>query len=183
MRFFPQNLRYLRKLAGLSQQALAKNVDLNRGNIASYEKGAAEPNIANLLKITRFFKVDLVDFLDRDLSESQIEEKIKVNGNASNGVNIQVEKETLKDLFDEHFSNDDSLNSTQIFGERLMNLLKILNGFREYHRFRVSKYKDPSPEMQAFFLDYERSLDITEEAIDIGRQLLRKYLELTETPK
>ena len=182
MRYFPQNLRHLRKLAGLSQEALAKNVDLNRGNIASYEKGAAEPNIANLLKITRFFQVDLVDFLDKDLSNSNIDERMDVQKSAQNNVDIQMQKESLKDLFEEHLSDDTHLNSTQVFGERLINLSKILSGFREYHRFRISKHKDTSPEMQAFFMDYERSLDITEEAIDIGRQLLRNYIELSNAP-
>ncbi len=67
MSFIPQNLRYLRKLAELSQQALAKKVGLNRGNIASYEKGAAEPNTKNLLKIVRFFNIDVIDFVEKDL--------------------------------------------------------------------------------------------------------------------
>ena len=49
------NIRYLRKKMNLSQEELANAIGLNRGNIASYESGTAEPKIANLVKMSKLF--------------------------------------------------------------------------------------------------------------------------------
>lgn len=56
---------------------MAKNVGLNRGNIASYEKGTAEPKICNLLKIAQLFGVSILDLLGRDLTGED-----EMNGNS-----------------------------------------------------------------------------------------------------
>lgn len=61
------NMRCMRKRLGLSQEDLAKRVGLNRGNIASYEKGTAEPKLCNLLRISSLFGVSVHDLTRRDL--------------------------------------------------------------------------------------------------------------------
>lgn len=66
--FLPQNLRFLRKKFQLSQEELAAQAGLNRGNIASYENGGAEPRICNLLKFSMIFKTPISDLTSRDLS-------------------------------------------------------------------------------------------------------------------
>ena len=52
--FIASNLKVLRKSTGWSQTELAECVGLNRGNIASYESGCAEPSInggGNLIRV------------------------------------------------------------------------------------------------------------------------------------
>ena len=61
------NMRCLRKRMGLSQEDLANKVGLNRGNIASYEKGTAEPKLCNLLKLSSLFGVSIHDLTYRDM--------------------------------------------------------------------------------------------------------------------
>ena len=68
MSFFPQNLKYLRKMARLSQEQLAEQLGLNRGNITSYEKGTAHPAIKKLISMSNFFGISV-----NDLYEIQIE--------------------------------------------------------------------------------------------------------------
>lgn len=63
-----QNIRYLRKRQELSQEELALRVGLNRGNIASYENGTAEPKICNLLKLAQIFGISVTDLTQKDLS-------------------------------------------------------------------------------------------------------------------
>ncbi len=63
------NIRYLRREKNLSQEELAKKLGLNRGNIASYEKGLAEPKIDYLIKLAEFFKVRLIQLVNQDLTE------------------------------------------------------------------------------------------------------------------
>lgn len=62
------NLRFLRKSRKMSQEELAVQIGLNRGNIASYENGSAEPKIGNLLRMAEFFGISLIDLAQRDLT-------------------------------------------------------------------------------------------------------------------
>lgn len=66
--YLHQNIRYLRKQLKLSQEELGTRIGLNRGNIASYENGSAEPKICNLLKLSNFFSVSILDLTKKDLS-------------------------------------------------------------------------------------------------------------------
>lgn len=67
--FIATNLRVLRKQSGWSQTELAERVGLNRGNIASYESGCAEPSICKLLRISNLFDITTRDITRRDLSD------------------------------------------------------------------------------------------------------------------
>jgi len=84
-RFLADNIRNLRKNRNWSQEELAGYVGLNRGNIASYEKGTAEPKLCNLMKIAHLFGVSILDLLGRDL-------KREVNGNNSHHWTMDQEK-------------------------------------------------------------------------------------------
>ena len=64
-----ENLRALRKRMKWSQEELAERLGLNRGNIASYESGTAEPKICNLVKIARIFNISIFDLTHSDLKE------------------------------------------------------------------------------------------------------------------
>lgn len=65
----PDNIRYLRKKMRFSQEELAQRVGLNRGNIASYENGTAEPKICNLLKLAYIFEVSVRDLTEKPLRQ------------------------------------------------------------------------------------------------------------------
>lgn len=64
-----ENLRSLRKRMKWSQEELADKVGLNRGNIASYENGTAEPKICNLVKIAHLFNISVFDLTHNNLRE------------------------------------------------------------------------------------------------------------------
>ncbi len=73
------NLRLLRRRMGLSQQELAERVGLNRGNIASYEAGTAEPKLCKLLRISKLVEVSSHDLMRVDLSKpSQLDQALQV---------------------------------------------------------------------------------------------------------
>lgn len=67
--FLPQNIRCLRKRLNYSQEELGSQIGLNRGNIASYENGTAEPKICNLLKLANLFSVSILDLTKMDLRQ------------------------------------------------------------------------------------------------------------------
>ena len=66
------NLRYLRKKAGMTQGDLAKKLHIKQYNISDYEIGRIEPSIDNLCKMADVFHVS-IDYLvgrrNRDYSE------------------------------------------------------------------------------------------------------------------
>ena len=67
--YLANNIRNLRKRNSWSQEELAGKVGLNRGNIASYEKGTAEPKICNLVKIARCFGVSILELTGFDMTQ------------------------------------------------------------------------------------------------------------------
>jgi len=67
--FAGKNLKYLRKLRGLTQEEFAAKLQIKRSLLGAYEEERAEPRIDVLELISDTFKVTLDDLLRKDLSE------------------------------------------------------------------------------------------------------------------
>ena len=50
MSFFGKNIRKIRSVKTLSQQAFAELFDLKRGTLGAYEEGRSEPKIETILQ-------------------------------------------------------------------------------------------------------------------------------------
>lgn len=72
MTYFGTNLKKIRQIKGLSQQAFAELIDLNRGVISSYEEGRAEPKIETLLRIATYFGIPIGDIISKPLTVNQL---------------------------------------------------------------------------------------------------------------
>ena len=59
MSILSDNMRYLRAQLQFSQQKVADNLIITRGRYAKYEDGASEPPIEILLKISKYFKMNV----------------------------------------------------------------------------------------------------------------------------
>ena len=59
------NLKFLRRKAGLTQAELAKKMHLKQYNISDYEIGRIEPNIAKLVHFADIFNVSLDTLVGR----------------------------------------------------------------------------------------------------------------------
>ena len=62
MENFGERLRYLRKERNLGQVQLAKELDVGKSIISSWELGICEPTLSNLVTIAKFFEVS-IDYL------------------------------------------------------------------------------------------------------------------------
>ena len=62
MKIFAQRLKSLRKEIGLSQEVLAKKLNLDKSTIAKYETEKISPSIEMLIIFAKFFKVS-TDYL------------------------------------------------------------------------------------------------------------------------
>lgn len=91
MNFFASNMKYLRKKKGLTQSDLANKMGINRPKIGSYEEGRAEPKLTTIQRISHFYKVNIDDLLELDLSKEQHKEK-DVKGSAIRILPIIVDK-------------------------------------------------------------------------------------------
>ncbi len=66
--YLKENIRFLRKQAGLTQAELAAKLGLNRPVIGAYEEGRAEPRIQTLMHLAQHFGCRVDELLGSDLS-------------------------------------------------------------------------------------------------------------------
>ena len=66
------NIKKLRNVKNLSQQAFADLFSLTRGNISSYEELRAEPKLESIIKIANYFSIPLEHLLTKQLSVNEI---------------------------------------------------------------------------------------------------------------
>lgn len=62
---FKDNLKALRKSAGLSQSQLADMLNVSYKTVSHWESGYSEPSIGQLAELKRIFGVDYEELLDK----------------------------------------------------------------------------------------------------------------------
>lgn len=67
-----KNIKKIRNVKALSQQAFADLFQLTRGNISSYEEFRAEPKIETIVNIAKYFGIPLNDFILKELSVNEL---------------------------------------------------------------------------------------------------------------
>jgi transcriptional regulator with XRE-family HTH domain len=69
MEYIAQNIKYLRKSKGLTQEELAHNIGVNRAMIGSYEENRADPKLTVLKDLAYFFKISIDNLIKSRLWE------------------------------------------------------------------------------------------------------------------
>jgi len=140
-----RNIRFLRKQMKLSQEELGKRIGLNRGNIASYENGSAEPKICNLLKLSNLFGVAILDLTKRDLS-------VEDNLQAAN----------------EHYQAP-SANEAELliqFAKRASELVNVINSIHTCFEYKTNSLDESTRTSKAYqmaAMKFEELFDASEE--------------------
>lgn len=62
-----EQIRYFRRLRGLSQEQLAERVEINVNTIRKYETGRRKPKIEQLKKIAGGLEISVIEFLDIEI--------------------------------------------------------------------------------------------------------------------
>lgn len=171
MKYFADNLRFLRKEKGISQGKLAENLGLNRGNIASYEKGIAEPNMQNLMKIVKYFNIEFRDLVETDLAnrEAVRAELEKLGESADTDFSTTINEADLKD---ELIANRRKIES---FVGQSDNMQKILDGFRQFHKYKMTQNQEVSDEMKKMADNYEELLDLMQSLLNLNQDVLKSF--------
>ncbi len=150
--YLSSNLRWLRKQKKWSQEELASKVDLNRGNIASYENGTAEPKICNLLKMAKLFSVNLICLVQRDL------------GVDNEAADIAVPTAGATPI----------VHDMNVYVDRAKELQRVMDGLNICCRYKVKMMDGNLPkEMQLVALHFE-------ELYETAQTLLEQHLALLE---
>ena len=151
------NIRHLRKQLQLSQEELANKLGgLNRGNIASYEKGTAEPKICNLLNLSHFYKVSVID-----LTSSDLQCPIAL-GSARNNYQYELKEEDKAVL--------------EKFKEQAAELKKVMESVQVCHDFKLKSMDDVPPGLQCVVSNFNQ-------LCDAGGALMKAHNDLLDFVK
>lgn len=91
MSFFGKNIKKIRSVKGLSQQAFAELFDLKRGTLGAYEEGRSEPKIETIIKIANYFSIQIDDLLTSELTVNQL---LKFKGDLTTSV-VDIQRESF----------------------------------------------------------------------------------------
>ncbi len=149
--YIASNLKVLRKLEGWSQSELARKVNLNRGNIASYESGSAEPSICKLLRISNLLNVHPRDITRRDLSQP---EELALARHAHDEARI-AERERIAQ-----------------FRNRALELTEVVGSSKRLFEYKRSRLENPCKEADLFAAQYEQLYEVTQQLLQEHRDLL-----------
>ena len=135
-----------------------------------YEKGTAEPKIENLLKIAKFFNIEILDLLEKDLlNNAVIQEELEKVSNSKSELALGA-GEARDHLIEELL---DSKEKIERFIRQSDDMQKILEGFREFHRFKMESNPGFSDDVKKILVI--KSIDKTKKPpakADIGKSNL-----------
>lgn len=120
------NLRFLRGEHGLSQEVLAEAIGVKRSSIAAYECKGVEPRLPVLIRIAKYFNIDLAELIEKRLTEESSSYspfiksgKIADNYFSQNDQDVEIDQETYSD----HIRRID----------------KIVDGFKTYFEYKLQQ--------------------------------------------
>jgi len=149
--YLPQNIRFLRKKHRMSQEELATKIGLNRGNIASYEKGIAEPKICNLLKLANVLGVSI-----RDLTEKNLSSIINGHGKYPLNGHAGMDYTAL-----EHYLN------------KAEELQTVVSSLYNCHCFKIKNIEVKDKDSQVLVSNFEQLYEITHNLLHSHQELLK----------
>ena len=109
---FSDNLKYLRKTQGLSQQNVADTLQIPRTTLGDYERGHTEPSIDMLQRISALFDVRIDALIKQDLSLNDLElirnkdvRILAISVDQENHGNIEMVESTARAGYLQNFQN------------------------------------------------------------------------------
>ncbi|WP_417785880.1 helix-turn-helix domain-containing protein [Tenacibaculum sp.] len=72
MSFFGKNIKKIRSVKRLSQQAFAELFNLKRATLGAYEEGRSEPKIDTIIKIANYFSIPIDNLLTSELTVNNL---------------------------------------------------------------------------------------------------------------
>lgn len=84
-----EKILYLREKKGISQETLAKEINVSRENVSKWEQNLAKPDTDNLIKLCNYFQVSLGQIMNDEDIKIDVQEK-DIQGEKNNGLKFLV---------------------------------------------------------------------------------------------
>jgi len=150
MSYFANNIKLLRKRKHLSQDAVAKQLELTRSSLSGYENSTAQAPYEVLIKLSEFYNISIDLILKKDLSS--LPEKTLLNMEDNGNYDIHGKQlrtlvttandnlETNGELVPIHALSvyNSSLHDPEFIGELPLMKLPFLSDNRQYRAFPVT---------------------------------------------
>lgn len=101
MTLISENLKFLRKQQGLTQEQLAERLGIKRSLLGAYEEGRAEPNLNSLLLVSKIFEVPVEALIQEKIAEENNLQKIRkkdIEGNKLRVLAVSVDKDDNENI-------------------------------------------------------------------------------------
>jgi transcriptional regulator with XRE-family HTH domain len=94
MTFINENIKFLRKKQGLTQEQFSQKIGIKRSLLGAYEEGRAEPGYENLVKMAATFQVSIDHLITNDFrnNSNPIQEKFSSDKGGFKVLAITVDK-------------------------------------------------------------------------------------------
>ncbi len=89
MSLISDNLKFLRKKIGLTQEQMSQKIGIKRSLLGAYEEGRADPRISNLLKFAEIFDLSVDQLIGSEISTLN-KTKVRDNGQSATSNNLRV---------------------------------------------------------------------------------------------
>ena len=87
-----ENIRFLRKKKGWTQEKFSKKIGIKRSLVGAYEEGRSDPRLNNLLKMCEIFEISLDNILKNDVSNLEEDNYLKSDDQKVKVLSITVDK-------------------------------------------------------------------------------------------
>ena len=87
-----ENIRFLRKKKGWTQEKFSKKIGIKRSLVGAYEEGRSDPRLNNLLKMCEIFEISLDNILKKDVSNLEEDNYLKSDDQKVKVLSITVDK-------------------------------------------------------------------------------------------
>lgn len=81
MSVLSENIRFLRDKIKASQQKVADEISITRGRYSTYEEGRSEPPVEMLIKLSKYFNVNVDLLITVDLRKFSVEDMVSLPNN------------------------------------------------------------------------------------------------------
>lgn len=148
--YFSQNIKFLRKRKGYTQDQLAQSLEMKRPTLSGYENEVSQPTVQALLIFSKFYKIAIDTLLNINLaklSELQLRqlengEDVYIRGgtlrvlattiNNENDENIELVNEKAKAGYATGFADPEFISQLPVFQ------LPFLSKQKKYRTFQLS---------------------------------------------
>jgi transcriptional regulator with XRE-family HTH domain len=136
MSFFGKNIRKIRNVKNMSQQAFADLFDLKRGTLGAYEEKRSEPKIETILKIANYFSITVDDLLTKELTVNHL---LKFKGDLSLNTEEPVQEKLARIplITEQHQKNYITNFENEYFIEELPCLHLPINTEKKFRGYTV----------------------------------------------